>query len=56
MRLSLKMLFFIQDVVRKIENTNKGPNDKPVEDVVIAKAGSIPVDTPFTVTNEESKD
>lgn len=44
------------DVVRTIENTKKGSNDKPTEDVVIAKAGSIPVAEPFAVSNEESKD
>uniref|UniRef100_A0A8R1HHL9 Peptidyl-prolyl cis-trans isomerase n=1 Tax=Caenorhabditis japonica TaxID=281687 RepID=A0A8R1HHL9_CAEJA len=40
------------DVVRAIENTPKGPGDRPREDVVIANAGVIPVETPFTVARE----
>ncbi|CAI2349628.1 unnamed protein product [Caenorhabditis sp. 36 PRJEB53466] len=37
------------DVVRQIERTEKGPGDRPIDDVVIAAAGHIPVDEPFTV-------
>jgi len=44
------------DVVRMIENTDKGANDKPVKDVVIADCGSIPVDKPFAVAKEPVKE
>lgn len=37
------------DVVREIEATPKGAGDRPIEDVVIANAGHIPVENPFTV-------
>ena len=40
------------DVVRTIENVEKGPGDKPAKDVVIADCGSIPVDTPYSVSKE----
>jgi len=39
-------------VVRKIENTEKGPGDKPTKDVLIADSGSIPLDTPFVVPSK----
>lgn len=38
-----------QDVVKKIEMTEKGPGDKPVKDVVVKDSGVIEVDEPFTV-------
>jgi peptidyl-prolyl cis-trans isomerase B (cyclophilin B) len=44
------------DVVRKIENTKKDARDKPVKDVVIADCGTIPVETPFAVPKEASKE
>ncbi|XP_030829796.1 peptidyl-prolyl cis-trans isomerase B [Strongylocentrotus purpuratus] len=37
------------DVVRKIESTKTGRNDKPAKDVVIADSGTIEVKEPFTV-------
>jgi peptidyl-prolyl cis-trans isomerase B (cyclophilin B) len=40
------------DVVKKIEQTPKGPQDKPKQDVVIADCGHIIVDTPFPVEKE----
>jgi len=43
------------DVVRKIENVDKGANDKPSKDVVVADCGSLPVDTPFAVAKESVK-
>ena len=32
------------DIVHKVENVEVGPNDKPVEDVVIAECGEMPND------------
>jgi len=43
-------------VVRKIESTDKGANDRPTKDVVIADSGSIPVDKPFAVAKEGVKE
>ncbi|KAF7730431.1 Peptidyl-prolyl cis-trans isomerase B [Apophysomyces ossiformis] len=34
------------DVVYKIENTEKGPRDKPKVDIVIADSGELPVEEP----------
>lgn len=44
------------DVVRKIENTPKGQNDRPTSDVVIADCGAIDVETPFAVAREAVKE
>jgi len=38
------------DVVRKIENTKTGSNDRPVQDCVIAKSGELPLDGPLEVS------
>jgi len=43
------------DVVRKIENVDKGANDKPKKDVVISDCGSIEVTSPFSVAKEGVK-
>ncbi|CDW56256.1 Peptidyl-prolyl cis-trans isomerase [Trichuris trichiura] len=43
------------NVVRKIENTKTGSNDRPVEDVVIANCGELRVDQPFAVTKDDAK-
>ncbi|XP_030832721.1 peptidyl-prolyl cis-trans isomerase B-like [Strongylocentrotus purpuratus] len=40
------------DVVRKIENTKTGDNDKPVKDCVIADCGTIDIEKPFAVDKE----
>ncbi|KAL1245570.1 Peptidyl-prolyl cis-trans isomerase [Trichinella spiralis] len=42
------------DVVRKIENTKTGPSDRPVEDVIIADCGELPVDEPFSVSKTDA--
>jgi len=44
------------NVVRKIENIEKGAGDKPAKDVVIADCGSLPVDKPFAVAKEAVKE
>jgi len=44
------------DVVRKIESTEKGQQDRPLKDVIIADCGEIPVDTPFTVPQTPAKE
>jgi peptidyl-prolyl cis-trans isomerase B (cyclophilin B) len=31
------------DIVRKIEDVEKGPSDRPKEDVTIANCGEIPI-------------
>jgi len=41
------------DVVRKIEGTETGMNDKPRADVKIADCGSLPVEAPF-VTDKKA--
>eukprot|EP00914_Ancora_sagittata_P013116 GHVO01025562.1.p1 GENE.GHVO01025562.1~~GHVO01025562.1.p1 ORF type:complete len:230 (+),score=42.13 GHVO01025562.1:36-692(+) len=43
-------------VVRAIEQTKTGRNDKPEKDVLIAKSGSIPVDAPFAVEKAPSEE
>ncbi|ELU08519.1 hypothetical protein CAPTEDRAFT_158600 [Capitella teleta] len=43
-------------VVRKIEATKTGRNDRPEKDVVIAKSGSLPVDAPFPVDKLPSEE
>merc|ERR1712137_328432 len=40
------------DIVKKIEGTKTDSRDKPVDDVVIAASGSLPVEEPFTVPKE----
>lgn len=37
------------DVVRKIERTKKGRNDKPDQPIIIENCGELDVDAPFTV-------
>ncbi|KAI0208146.1 Peptidyl-prolyl cis-trans isomerase B [Lamellibrachia satsuma] len=43
-------------VVRKVESTKTGQQDKPAKDVVIADCGSLPVDKPFAVTKESAEE
>ncbi|GMT15162.1 hypothetical protein PFISCL1PPCAC_6459, partial [Pristionchus fissidentatus] len=40
------------DVVRKIESTQTRPGDKPVQDVVIADSGELPLAAPFETPKE----
>lgn len=42
------------NVVRKIEALKTLPNDKLVDDVVIADCGSIPVPKPFSVEKADA--
>ncbi|XP_014204870.1 peptidyl-prolyl cis-trans isomerase B [Copidosoma floridanum] len=44
------------DVVRKIESTKTGANDKPVEPVTIEDCGGEELEVPFNVAKEESKE
>ena len=37
------------DVVRKIGATPTGPGDRPLQPVVIAESGVLPVEAPFAV-------
>lgn len=39
-------------VVRRIENTKTGAQDRPAQDVVITDCGVIPVDEPYSVAKE----
>ncbi|XP_065193259.1 peptidyl-prolyl cis-trans isomerase 5-like [Sycon ciliatum] len=41
-----------EDVVRKVEGVEKGPNDKPSKDVVVAASGVLPVDGDIYVNKE----
>lgn len=42
------------DVVRAIENTPTGENDKPITKVVVTKSGVLPVDAPFDVMKTDA--
>ena len=44
------------DVVRKIESTKTDSSDKPVEKVVIADSGTLPVEEPFSVSKDDATD
>jgi len=44
------------NVVRMIEDAEKGASDRPTKDVVIADSGSLPVDKPFAVAKEPVKE
>lgn len=46
----------MQKVVRKIESTKTGGQDRPAKDVVIAECGSLPVDEPFVVSKSDATD
>lgn len=46
------VLFFLQDVVKKIEGVQTGQNDRPVQKVEITQSGVIDVPTPFEVAKE----
>ncbi|KAH0560112.1 peptidyl-prolyl cis-trans isomerase B [Cotesia glomerata] len=43
-------------VVRKVEKTTTGHNDKPVLDIIIADCGVEDVTEPFSVTREDAKE
>ncbi|XP_047996929.1 peptidyl-prolyl cis-trans isomerase 6 [Leguminivora glycinivorella] len=43
------------DIVRKIENTTTGANDRPVKDVVIVESRAEEVSEPFAVSKESAK-
>ena len=45
-------LVLSQDVVRKVEGVEKGANDKPSKDVVVAASGVLPVDGDIYVDKE----
>lgn len=45
----------LQDVVRKIEKSKTGANDRPVKDVVIAETHTEVVAEPFSVTKESAQ-
>lgn len=46
--------FNFQNVVRKIENQSTDSGDHPKKKVVIKKSGSLPVETPFSVTKDDA--
>ena len=43
---------FVQDIVKKIENTQTDNRDRPLQRVEIAESGIIPVEKPFDVTKD----
>lgn len=42
------------DVVRKIEQSKPGAQDRPEKDIVIIKSGHIPVEKIFSVENGDA--
>lgn len=40
------------DIARKLEDTKKGAQDRPVEDCVIADSGELELEKPFAVAKE----
>lgn len=44
----------LQDIVRNIEKTTTGPNDRPVKDIVIVDSTAEEVAEPFSVTKESA--
>lgn len=48
------LFLILQDVVRKIENSQTDQRDKPKKDVVIADCGSEPIAEPFSVAKEDA--
>ncbi|XP_028390728.1 peptidyl-prolyl cis-trans isomerase B-like [Dendronephthya gigantea] len=40
------------DVVRKIENSKTGANDRPTKEVVIADSGDLPIEKPYEVAKD----
>ena len=51
-----KIFCILQNVVRKIENTQTKASDRPVKDVVIADCDILPVEKPFPVAKEDATD
>lgn len=50
----LTLIFLFESVVRKIESTRTGSQDKPVKEVKIADCGVITVDQPFSVDKADA--
>ena len=48
--------FSTQDVVRKIENSKTGQNDRPTQEVAIADSGDLPIEKPFQVEKDAVKE
>ncbi|GIX73153.1 peptidyl-prolyl cis-trans isomerase B [Caerostris darwini] len=44
------------DIVRKVESSPTGSNDKPVKEVKISDSGTLPVEKPFSVAKEDAKE
>jgi len=45
-------MLLLQDVVKKIENTKTGSNDRPAKDVVIADCRAEKLDKPIAVSRK----
>lgn len=52
----IRILFFFQSVVRKIESSKTDSRDRPEKDVVIADCGVLAVDQPFSVEREDASE
>lgn len=50
------LLFFKQDIIKKIENTKTDGRDKPVKDVLIADCGAETVEEPFSVSKDDASE
>lgn len=44
------------DIIKKIGATKTSGSDRPVQEVVIADCGELPVDEPFSVAKEDAKE
>lgn len=49
-------MFILQNIVRKIEQTNTDSRDKPQQDVVIANSGAETIAEPFSVSKDDATD
>lgn len=50
------MILILQDIVRKIEQTETDLKDKPKKDVVIADSGAETIAEPFSVSRDDATD
>ena len=42
------------DIIRKIGEIKTSGSDKPIEDIVIADCGELPVEQPISVTKDDA--
>lgn len=49
-----KFYSYLQDVVRKVENTKTDGRDKPAKDISIADCGAEVISEPFAVSKDDA--